>query len=156
MCLGCLVVSTLTFIVPVSDMPQDVNNPQLVTPATNQESAGIAIVEQEIEAVLAQLPDSQDAEFLQNGLENTLIRLDTATSEQHAQAIIDEEIDKLSQEFAAAPNPAEVTNILLDIRDSAPTYNLQNVPVTTELQSSTGTMPLPTGLQLTQRSGWLS
>ena len=133
MCVGCLIISTFTFIVPVSDMPvadvpQSVNNSALITLAANQESAGIAAVEKEIQAVLDQLPDSEDAEFLQDGLETALIRLDTATSDQQAQAIIDEEINKLSEEFAAAPNADAVVDILVDIRSSAPTYNIQSSP----------------------------
>lgn len=93
MCVGCLVISTFTFIVPASDMPvsnapQVVNNSAASTLVINQESAGIATVEKEIQAVLDQMPDSEDAEFLQDGLEATLVRLDTATSDQQAQAII--------------------------------------------------------------------
>ncbi|MGI8936449.1 MAG: hypothetical protein ACR2FS_20500 [Phormidesmis sp.] len=73
---------------PVANVPQAVNDSALITLATNQESAGIAAVEKEIQAVLAQLPDSEDAEFLQDGLETALTRLNTATSDQQAQAII--------------------------------------------------------------------
>ena len=161
MCVGCLIISTFTFIVPVSDMPvanvpQAVNDSALITLATNQESAGIEAVEKEIQAVLAQLPDSEDAEFLKDGLETALTRLDTATSDQQAQAIIDEEVNKLSEEFAAEPNPDRVADILLDIRSSSPTDSFQNTPSSTELQSSADAMLLPTGLQLNQRSGWLS
>lgn len=166
MCIGCLVISTFTFIVPVSDttvsnVPQIVNDSALTTLTTNQlvtnqESAGIAIVEEEIQAVLAQLPDSEDAEFLQEGLETTLARLDTATSDQEAQAIIDEEVNKLSEAFAVAPNADRVVDILLDIRSAPPADDFQNGDRSTQLQSNAGSMLLPVGLQLDQRSGWLS
>ncbi|MGB3298536.1 MAG: hypothetical protein WBA76_09730 [Phormidesmis sp.] len=162
MCVGCLVISTLTFIVPVSDVPvsnvpQAVNGSAVTTLATSQpESTGIATVEKEIQAVLAQLPDSEDAEFLQEGLETTLARLDTATTDQQAQAIIDEEVNKLSEEFAAAPNADQVIDILLDIRDSSPNGNFLNNPNSSRLQSSASGVLMPAGLQLNQRSGWLS
>ncbi len=161
MCVGCLVISTFTFIVPVSDidvaasnLPQSINNSAPTTLVMGQD-AGIETVEKEIQAVLDQLPDSEAADFLQDGLETTLVRLDTATSGQQAQAIIDEEINKLSEEFAVAPNADAVIDILVDIRNSAPTYNFQGDPNATELQSSAGAVLVPTGLQLNQRSGWL-
>ena len=155
MCVGCLVLSTLTFIVPVSDVPQAVVDPALTTLTISQESAGIATVEQEIQAVLSQLPDSEDAEFLQAGLETTLVRLDTATSDQQAQAIIDEEVNKLSEEFAVVPNADRVIDILLDIRESSPMGNFQSGLGSTQPQSSAGDVLIPVGLQLNQRSGWL-
>lgn len=164
MCVGCLVISAFTFIVPVSDAPAS-SVPHTVTGSATstlaiaqqsaQQSAGIATVEQEIQAVLAQLPDSKDSELLQDGLESTLIRLDTATSDQQAQAIIDEEVNKLAEALAKAPNADQVANILLDIRDPSATDSFQNVPSSVELQSSADSV-LPTGLQLNQRSGWLS
>ncbi len=163
MCVGCLVVSTLTFIVPVSDVPasnipQPVNNSVPMALVTNQTSPGIVAVENDIQAVLDQLPESEEAEFLQNGLETTLTRLDTATSEQHAQLIIDEEINKLSKAFAEAPSE-EVTNILLDIRAQYNGDSFSTEPTSepgfVELQSNAGFTLLQSSL-LDQRSGWLS
>lgn len=161
MCVGCLVISAFTFIVPVSDAsvsnaPQTINSSALPVLAIAQPSTGIATVEKEIEAVLAQLPDSEDSALLQNGLEATLVRLDTATTDQQAQAIIDEEVNKLAEALAVAPNADQVANILLDIRNPSVTDSFQNDSDSTELQSSAGSIVLPTGLQLNQRSGWLS
>jgi hypothetical protein len=168
MCVGCLVISTLTFIVPVSDVPAS-NIPQPLTNSvpmalvSDQVSPGIVAVEKDIQAVLDQLPESEEAEFLQNGLETTLTRLDTATSEQHAQLIIDEEINKLSEAFAEAPND-EVTNILLDIQAQSNGDSLPDEPAnepesteseSLELQSNAGFTLLQSSL-LDQRSGWLS
>lgn len=161
MCIGCLVISALTFIVPVSDVPVSIS-PQAVSGSTSstlaiaQQSAGIATVEKEIQTVLAQLPDSEDSKLLQNGLEATLIRLDTATSGQQAQAIIDEEISKLAEVLAVAPNADQIANILLDIRELSGTDSFQNDPDLTDLQSSASSMLLLTGLQLNQHSGWLA
>ena len=161
MCVGCLVISALTFIVPVSDVPVS-NVPQPIdasvptTLATAQASSGIATVQKEIKTVLAQLPDSEDAELLQNSLETTLIRLNTATGDQHAQVIVDEEMNKLAEALAAAPNAEQVTNILLDIRERSNSSNLQNEMGSAELQSNAGLMSLQKGLQLNQRLGWLS
>ena len=161
MCVGCLVISAFTFIVPVSDAsissaPQTINSSALTAISTVQQSTGITTIEKEIQAVLAQLPDSEDSELLQDGLETTLSRLDTATTDQQAQAIIDEEVNKLAEALAAAPNADQVANILLDIRNPSITDSFQNGSDSTELQSSAGSMPLSTGLQLNQRSGWLS
>lgn len=160
MCVGCLVVSALTFIVPVSDasvsnVPQSINESVPTTLATAQASSGIATVEREIQTVLAQLPDSEDAELLQNSLETTLIRLNTATSDQHAQVIVDEEVNKLAEALAEAPNAEQVTNILLDIRERANPNDLQSEIGPAELQSNAGFTSLQKGLQLNQRSGWL-
>lgn len=161
MCVGCLVMSALTFIVPVSDasvssnVPQSINESAPTALATAQVSSGIATVEKEIETVLAQLPDSEDAELLQTSLETTLLRLDTATSDQHAQVIVDEEVNKLAEALAEAPNAEQITNILLDIRERANPNNLQNEAGLAELQSNAGFTSLQKGLQLNQRSGWL-
>jgi hypothetical protein len=161
MCVGCLVVSALTFIVPVSEVPAS-NVSQPVTAsvptallATNQVSPGIAAVEKDIQAVLDQLPDSADAEMLQIGLETTLARLDTATSNEQAQTIVDEEVDKLAEALIEAPNAEQVSNILLDIRAQSDGDSLPNETGLVEFQSN-GFMLLQNGLQLNQRSGWLS
>ena len=161
MCVGCLVMSALTFIVPVSDVPvsnapQSINESAPTTLATAQASSGVAAVQKDIQTVLAQLPDSEDAELLQNSLETTLIRLNTATSDEHAQIIVDEEMNKLAQALAEAPNAEQVTNILLDIRERTAPNNLQNGSELGELQSSAGFMSLQKGLLLSQPSGWLS
>lgn len=160
MCIGCLVISTLTFIVPVSDVPvsnisQPINESVPTTLAIAQASSGIAAVENEIQSVLAQLPDSEDADLLQNSLETTLSRLNTATSDQHAQVIVDEEMNKLAEALAQAPNAEQVTTILLDIRERANRNGLQNETGLAELRSNAGFMSLQKGLQLNQ-SGWLS
>jgi hypothetical protein len=161
MCVGCLVVSALTFIVPVSDIPAS-NIPQSITAsspttsATAQASPGISAVRQEIQAVLEQLPNSEDAEMLQNGLETALTRLNTATSDQQAQSIVDEEVDKLAEALTEAPNAEQVSNILLDIRSRSDADGLQDETGLVEFQSNAGFLLLQSSLQLDKRSGWLS
>jgi hypothetical protein len=67
MCVSCLVVSALTFFIPVSDVPAS-NIPQSASTSAStalvkpKVSPGIAAVQKEIQAVLAQLPKSTDAE----------------------------------------------------------------------------------------------
>ena len=162
MCVGCLVMSALTFIVPVSDasvssnISQSINESAPTTLATAQASSGIATVQEEIQTVLAQLPDSEDAELLQTSLEMTLTRLNTAKSDQHAQVIVDEEISKLAEALVEAPNAEQVANILLNIRERANPNALQNEIGSAELQSNADFMSLQKSLQLNQRSGWLS
>jgi hypothetical protein len=161
MCVSCLAVSALTFFIPVSDVPAS-NIPQpasasapttLVKPKV---STGIAAVQKEIQAVLAQLPKSADAEILRSSLKATSIRLNTATSDQQAQDILDEENDKLAEAVKKSPNAPQIAEILLDIRDRSDAQNLKNDTGAVELQSNAGFMFFQKGLSLHQRSGWLS
>lgn len=161
MCVSCLVVSALTFFIPVSDVPAS-NIPQSASasaPTTlvkSKVSPGIAAVQKEIQAVLTQLPKSTNTEILRNGLKATSTRLNTATSDQQAQDILDEENDKLAEAVLKSPNAPQIAEILLDIRDRDDAQNLKNGTGPVELQSNAGLMFLQKGLQLHQWSGWLS
>jgi hypothetical protein len=161
MCVACLVVSALTFIVPVSDaptsyVPQSATASAPKTLVRTQVSPGIAAVKKEIQVVLAHLPNSSDAEILRNGLKAASTRLNTATSDQQAQDILDEETDRLAEVVKKAPNAQQIADILLDIRNRADAQKLKNGTGAVELQSNAGFMLLQKGLQLHQRSGWLS
>jgi hypothetical protein len=160
MCVSCLVVSALTFLIPVSDVPAS-NVPQSINPSAptalrTKVSPGIAAAQREIQTVIAHLPRSKDADILRNGLKTFSTRLNTATTDQQAQDILDEETDKLAEAVRKAPNAQKIVDILLDIRDRNDTYNLKNNNGLVELQSNAGLMLLHKGLKLHQRSGWLS
>lgn len=160
MCVSCLVVSALTFMIPVSDAPTS-NVPQSMTTAApmalrSKVSPGIAAAQREIQRVIAQLPNSEDADILRNGLKTFSTRLNTATTDQQAQNILDEEAIKLSESVKKVPNAQKIVDILLDIRNRNDAYNPKNNTGLVELQSNAGLMLLQKGLTLHQRSGWLS
>jgi hypothetical protein len=161
MCVSCLVVSALTFFIPVSDVPvpnaaQSASTSVSTTLVRPQLSSSIAKVQKEIQAILVQLPNSSGAEILRHSLRATSTRLNTATSDQQAQNILDEENDKLAEAVKKAPNASQIAEILLDVRDRADAQNLKNGTRALKLQSNAGFMFLQKGLQLNQRSGWLS
>jgi hypothetical protein len=160
MCVSCLVVSALTFMIPVSDAPTS-NVPQSITTSVptalqSKASPGITAAQREIQRVIAQLPKSNDAEILRNGLKTFSTRLNTAKTDQQAQNILDEEAIKLSEAVKKVPNAQKLVDILLDIRNRNDAYKLNNNTGLVELQSNAGLMLLQKRLKLHQRSGWLS
>lgn len=160
MCVSCLAVSALTFLIPVSDVPAS-NVSQFMPPSAStalpsKVSPGIATAQREIQSVIAQLPLSKDADILRNGLKTFSTRLNAATTDQQAQDILDEETDKLAEAVKKASNAQKIVDILLDIRNRNDAYNLKNNNGLVKLQSNAGLMLLQKGLKLHQRSGWLS
>ncbi len=175
MCVSCLVVSVFTFMVPVSDVPPTA----VVQPITTSDTRDfqlnsmprIAAAQREIQSTIEQLPRSAaEAGILRRGLNTFVARLSLAKTEQQAQAILDEETDKLAVAVKKAPNAQQLIDIMLDIRERnySPEKGIENDSGLIEIQSSANPLrqqasslamhlsQMNTGLMLQHRSGWLS
>jgi flagellar hook-basal body complex protein FliE len=161
MCVACLAVSALTFIIPASPVPQSPSG-LMIAPANStqvvrtQISPGVSQMQTTLRAMLKQVPDSADTQVLRKGLEFAVVRLNTAKTNQQAQALLDEEMDELAQVIIKAPNAQALIDLTLDIRDRIEGLSAPSGSDTTQLQSNAASILLQKGLQLHQRSGWLS
>lgn len=174
MCVSCLVVSVFTFMVPVSDAPPTAVVQPITTLDTRDVQLNsmprIAAAQREIQSTIEQLPSSAEAGILRSGLKTFVARLSLAKTEQQAQAILDEETDKLAVAVKKAPNAQQLIDIMLDIRERnySPEKGLENDSGLIEIQSSANPLRrqasslamhlsrMNTGLKLQHYSGWLS
>lgn len=162
MCVACLAVSALTFVIPASPVPQspsglvpDRGNASQVVSA--KVSPGVTQVQTTLQAMLKQLPNSADTQVLRKGLESAVARLKMAQTDRQAQALLDAEMGKLAKAVMDAPNAQALIDLTLDIRDRIEGLSNSSTSDMIQLQSNAASLLVQKGLQLhQQRNGWLS
>ncbi len=162
MCVGCIAVSALTFLIPVSEAPVNTaQNPlpsqsAIITQVSPQELAAIGEIQKTLRAITAELPQTAETAILRQGFEQAARRLSTVTQAQQAQDILDEEMGQLATAVSAAPNSQALFELVWEIRDRVEYQDIPAGQSAPSLQSSAATILLRKGLSLQQHSGWLS
>lgn len=159
MCIGCLAISALTFIIPVSGNSPSIPSPTATPVTAGQEirvSLGVAKTQKMLQTMLQKVPLSADTQVLRQGLTAASVRLSMATTDQQAQVMLDEEMDALVEALNKAPNAEKLIVLVWEIRDKIDGPATTSRSSGVELQSNAMSLLLQKGLQLHQQSGWLS
>ncbi len=161
MCVGCLAVSALTFLIPVSEAPVNTALAPLppqsaITQVSGQELAAIGEIQKTLRAITAELPKTAETAVLRQGFEQAARRLSTVTQAQQAQDILDQEMGQLATAISETPNSQALFELVWEIRDRVEYQPVPAVQSAPSLQSSAATILLRKGLSLQQHSGWLS
>jgi hypothetical protein len=151
MCVTCLAFSVMTLFTPVSEasptpgvLPEPVV--EQARPALSRSLA--EETRQGISQMLKQIPNSSETQLLQQGFQSLYVRLEKVTEDAAAEAIIDEELEALSQRVQAAPNRDQLVEILFELQEGQ--YQSQASPNQRE-------QPLSAGFGIrAQTWGWLS
>lgn len=121
MCVTCLAVSVLTLFTPVSETtstPSVILQEPVMEQTRPARSRSLAeATRQGITQMLQQLPKSADTQLLRQGFQSLYTRLGQVTEDATAEAIIDEELEILSERVQAAPNRDQLVETLFELQE---------------------------------------
>ncbi len=122
MCFGCYAITVMTLVSPVNEAPQPANLPALTQPAAVQTQVNQALtpveVRDSIASVLQQLPATPNAQILRDAFGTMQAQLIGVNDMEKIYDIVSQQMVSLSDQVLAAPNSAELLEILQEIQET--------------------------------------
>ena len=121
MCVGCYAMSVMTLVSPVNEAPQPAILPALSQPAATPTQVQKELTPDEVhtslDSFLKRLPATPNAQILRTGFGAMQAQLVGINDIQQVYDIVGQQMTSLTDQVLAAPNSAELLQILQETQD---------------------------------------